>query len=178
MRQVFLLALSLPFLAAPRTVAAPASATFVDPVHRFSVEVPALGRPDAAPAVGRLVVAGPMIDGFATNCNVQVQYPRMEHAEFIELSLQQFSAAGFPVVANEAVEVSGLPAARMEYRGSLDGQALRFLALVVTDAERVVMLTCAAPEARFEAERAELGRVLASFAVLPGERPEGAVPAR
>jgi hypothetical protein len=178
MRPIPSLALALAILAAPLAVADPASASFVDPIHRFSVEVPALGAPDVAPAVGRLVVAGPMIDGFATNCNVQVQYPGMGHAEFIALSLQQFSAAGFPVVANEAVEVSGLPAARMEYRGSVGGQALRFLALVVTDAERVVMLTCTAPEERFEAERGELGRVLASFEILPGDRSKSAVPTR
>lgn len=170
--------LALLFLAAPSTVAAPAPATFVDPVHRFSVEVPALGRPDAAPTVGRLVVAGPMIDGFATNCNVQVQYPRMGHEEFVALSLQQFAAAGFPVLVNEAVKVSGLPATRWEYRGSVGGRALHFLALVVTDAERVVMLTCTAPEERFEAERAELGSVLESFEVLPGDRSDSAAPSR
>lgn len=178
MRPIHCLALSLLFLAAPPAVAVPAPATFVDPVHRFSVEVPALGRPDAAPTVGRLVVAGPTIDGFATNCNVQVQYPRMGHAEFVALSLQQFAAAGFPVLVNEAVKVSGLPATRWEYRGSVGGRALHFLALVVTDAERVVMLTCTAPEERFEAERAELARVLESFEVLAGDRPESAAPAR
>jgi hypothetical protein len=171
------LAVVLALLLAP-AVAAEERSTYTDPQYGFSLEVPALGDPAGVPAVQRLIVSGPRRDGFATNCNVQVQYPRMGHEEFVALSLQQFAAAGFPVVANEAGKVSGLPATRWEYRGSVGGRALHFLALVVTDAERVVMLTCTAPEERFEAERAELARVLESFEVLPGDRSENAAPPR
>lgn len=152
---------------APAARAGASGATYADPIFGFSVEVPALGDPAAAPTVTRVVVSGPTVDGFATNCNVGVQYPRMSHAEFIELSLQQFSAAGIRLVEQKPEKVSGLPATRLEYAGQMGGRDLHFLALVVTEAERVVMLTCTTLERRFEAERRVLGRVLESFRVQP-----------
>jgi hypothetical protein len=152
-------------LAVPTAYAETSGSTFTDPVFNFSVEVPALGDPASAPTVTRVIVSGPLIDGFATNCNVQVQYARMDHAEFIDLSLQQFGAAGIRVLEQKPEKVSGLEATRFEYAGQMGGRDLHFLALAVTDADRVVMLTCTTLEKRFEAERQVLLGVLESFRV-------------
>jgi hypothetical protein len=160
------LAVVLALLLAP-AVAAEERSTYTDPQYGFSLEVPALGDPAGVPAVQRLIVSGPRRDGFATNCNVQVQYPGMSHAEFVELSQRQFAAAGLRAGEPEPTKVSGLEATRLEYAGPANGRELHFLSIAVSQGERLILATCTVPEERLAAEREALLGVLASLRVEP-----------
>lgn len=148
--------------------------TYTDPAFHFSLEVPALGDQQGDAPVSRLIVSGPPVDGFATNCNVQVQYPKLNHSQFLELSLQQFRAAGIRVVEQKALELEPLEATRLEYAGRMGGRDLHFLAIVVSEADRVVMLTCTTLAKRIESERQVLLGVLESFKVQPAGERKGA----
>jgi len=165
MRKV-ILCLVASLFAAPWAAAGDAKpATYNDPLHGFSFEVPALGDDAGTAGVARVIVTGPRIDGFATNCNVQIQNVRMGHAEFIGLSLRQFEAGGLRLLGNDTGEIGGRPATRLEYAGAMSGRELHFLGLVVSEAERTLLLTCTTLESRFATEREALLGVIASFSM-------------
>lgn len=144
-------------------------AHFEDPVFGFSVDVPSIGDPKDAIAVQRLLVGGPAVNGFAPNCNVQVQYTDMDIGPYMELSRKQFVAMGLEVVEEARRKVSGLPAAATDYVGPVGGRDLRFASLAVVGTGRVWLVTCAALADSYAQHEATFSRVLESFRVTGEE---------
>jgi hypothetical protein len=136
-----------------------------DPAYGFSMAVPSLGSSAGVPMVQRLGVAAPVRDGFAANCNVQVQFSKDDFDSFVGLSLRQFTAAGLKVLQQSPKKVSGQPAIVWEYSGQLAGHDLQFLALAVYGGDRVWLLTCSALAKTFADYKQAFGEVIDSFAV-------------
>ena len=158
-----LLCFALCFAAAPAIRAeAPSVAHLDDPVFGYSVDLPSIGNPGAAPVVQRLVVMGPAVDGFAPNCNLQIQYTGMGLPAYLELTRKQFIDHGATLVTESPGTRSGLPGAVIEYTTS-GGHGLRHLALAVASADRVWLLTCTALDTSFSQHRPTFDRILESF---------------
>lgn len=86
------------FVAGGAGAAEAPKATYSDPLYGFSLDVPELGDADGALFVQRVAFAAAPRDGFAVNCNVQVQFLEMEFPAYMDMSLKQFDAAGLEVV--------------------------------------------------------------------------------
>ena len=153
------------------TDAASRAARFVDPIQGFSVEVAALGEAGGAPVLQRLSVSGVPEDGFATNCNVQVQFASMSLEAYRDLSSSQFAEMGFEVHRQKERTVSGRPAVTFEYSGELSGRKLRFASLAVGGEDRFWLLTCTALAEKFERHRAEFAEVIDSFSLVERAKP-------
>jgi hypothetical protein len=147
------------------------SAGFTDPVQGFSLSFPALGESRDAPVLQRITVFGAPESGFATNCNVQVQFVAMSLEAFKDLSLRQFAAMGFKVHEQKERTVSGRPAATFEYSGEISDKKLRFASLAVGGEDRVWLVTCTALGEHFEKHRSEFSEVIDSFALVERARP-------
>ena len=158
-------------VAVPLAGAAGPNGRYQDPAYGFEVTVPPLGSSQGAVAVQRLAVAAPARDGFAANCNVQVQFTAGDIDSFVDLSLRQFKSAGLRVLRHEAVKVSALPAAKFEYSGELGGHDLHILALAVSGGDRVWLLTCTALSATFGEYKDAFTQALDSFTVTAPETP-------
>jgi hypothetical protein len=148
------------------------SARFTDPVQGFSLAVPALGESRDAPVLQRIIIFGAPESGFATNCNVQVQFVETSLEAFKDLSLRQFAAMDFKVHEQKERTVSGRPAATFEYSGEMSGKKLRFASLAVGGEDRVWLLTCTALEEHFEKHRSEFSGVVDSFALVERAKPQ------
>lgn len=157
------------FVAGGAGAAEPPKATYSDPLYGFSLDVPELGDADGALFVQRVAFAAAPRDGFAANCNVQVQFLEMEFSAYLDMSLKQFDSAGLEVVRNESREVSGREAARLEYSGAMGGEDLHFLALVVGGGDRFWLVTCTAPAKSFDDHRLKFVELIESFEVQPAE---------
>ena len=90
------------------------------------------------------MVADQPAGGFAPNCNVQVQFVEMSLDAYLDLTRQQFEAGGFDLLEYRTSTVSSHPARTLEYAGQVGGRSLRFLALVVSGADRFWLVTCTA----------------------------------
>ncbi len=134
-----------------------------DPVFGFSVDLPSIGDPSGAQLVQRLIVMGPAVDGFAPNCNLQIQYTNMGLDAYLELTRKQLSAHGASLVAETRRPTSGLPAAVIEYTAGNGGRGLRHLALAVAGSDRVWLLTCTALDTSFSQHRPTFGQIIESF---------------
>ena len=152
--------------------AAEPAADYSDSVYGFSLEVPDLGDPAGALVVQRVAFAAPAADGFAANCNVQVQFLEMSFASYMDMSRKQFAAAGLEVVFEKEGSTSGRPAATIEYTGTMGGRDLGFLARVVGGEDRFWLVTCTALQSSFERYRADFQRLLESLEVTQAA-PEG-----
>ena len=145
--------------------AEPARGTHADPAYGFSMAIPSLGLRGDVPTVPRLVVAGPARDGFSPNCNVQVQFVDLGLKGFMDLTTQQFAAAGVRLLGRQDRKVSNLDAAAFEYAASLNDRELRFMALAVAAKDRVWLVTCTSLAATFASHRDDFRLVIDSFAV-------------
>lgn len=141
-------------------------ARFEDPVYGISLEVPDLGESRDALVLQRAAFAAPAADGFAANCNVQVQFLEMTFDAYMAMSRKQFVGADLEVISEVKSRVSDLPAATLEYAGTLGGTELRFLARVVGGEDRFWLVTCTALSSSFEGYREDFERVLDSIEIL------------
>lgn len=94
---------------------------------------------------------------------VQIQEVRITREAFIDLTKQQFDAAGVTLRSSSKREVSGRPAVMFDYEGQLTGRSLRFLQMAVFLPERVLLLTYTAPMSSFPGLEAEFRRSLETF---------------
>ena len=136
-----------------------------DPAYGFSMAIPSLGSSAGALMVQRLAFAAPIRDGFAANCNVQVQFFKGDFESFIDLSVRQFAAADLKVLQQSPKKVSGQPAIVWEHTGQLSGHDLHFLELAVYGGDRVWLLTCTALATTFAEYKQAFGEVIDSFTV-------------
>lgn len=141
--------------------------TYSDPVYGFSLDVPELGSSEGALVVQRVVFAAAPRNGFAVNCNVQVQFLEMKLPAYVDMSVRQLDAAGLELLQSEPREVSGRAAVLLEYSGTVGGEALRFLALAVGGEDRFWLVTCTAPAEDFDDHRPEFAELLDSLEVQP-----------
>ena len=142
-----------------------------DPVFGFSVDIPAIGDPAGAPLVQRLIVMGPAVDGFAPNCNLQIQYTDMGLDAYLELTRKQFAAHSIELVAETRRVTSGLPGSIIEYTASTAGRKLHHLALAVASSDRVWLLTCTSLEESFPRHRPAFLQIVDSFRVKKDASP-------
>ena len=149
----------------PSAAADAPTGRYEDPAYGFSMAIPALGSTAGAPTVQRMAVGAPIRDGFAANCNAQVQFFKDDFESFIGLSLRQFTAAGLKVLRQSSKKVSGQPAVVWEYTGPLADHDLHFLALAVYGGDRVWLLTCSALAKTFADYQQAFGEVIDSFTV-------------
>lgn len=149
-------------------VSAAADGKLVDERYGYSFDVPALGEGTKEGAVTRSVVLGPASEGFAPNLNVQVQYASTDRDAFVALSRRQFASLGVELGETSKLEVSGLPAALMAYRGDLGSGVLEYLALAVVGEDRVWLATCSMTPAQFRRLGAECRKSLLSLRILTG----------
>jgi hypothetical protein len=139
-----------------------------DPDYGYSVSMPKFPAPAAGTAMMRFNVAAPPENGFAPNVNVMVQEVKFTREEFIALSQKQFVATGAKVLSSSHRDVGGRPAVLLEYQATVQEHDLHFLQLAVMLPERVLLVTCTAPAARFAQLAPEFRRVLDSFKLQPG----------
>ena len=165
MKIVLLVSCLLAVVSSPISAATSPVAHFDDPVFGFTVDLPSLGDPTDALLVQRLVVMGPAVDGFAPNCNVQIQYTAMGLDAYLELTRKQFSEHGAVLAAEKRRTTSGLPSTVIEYTLSSSGGPLRHISLAVAASERVWLLTCTALDASFSQHRSAFEHILESFTV-------------
>ena len=104
---------------------------------------------------------GPVKDGKAPVCNVQVQNMDLTPAQYRELSLNQFKAIGLSLDTEEQRRVSDKAATVWRYSGS----GIKAIALAVFASKRIYLTTCLAPEAGFANEEAHFLTMINSFAL-------------
>jgi len=141
-------------------------AHFEDPEFGFSLDVPSIGGQGSTGSIQRLIVFGAPTNGFAPNCNVQVQHTAMGLKAYMEMSQAQFKQRKIELVATARRTVSGLPASTLHYRGTLGGRHLEFSALAVAGRDRVWLLTCTARADSFKRYQAPFAKVVDSFRVI------------
>ncbi len=149
----------------------PAAGHFDDPQFGFSVDLPAIGGSRSATVVQRLTVAGPAADGFAPNCNVQIQRTDMDLDAYLATTRKQFESVGVQLLETERRTVSGLPASRLHYAGDLAGRHLRFVALAVIGGDQVWLVTCTALAESFHRHEAAFLELIDSFTVTRERTP-------
>ena len=104
---------------------------------------------------------GPVKDGGAATCNVQVQNVNFTPAQYRELSLNQFKAMGWSVDSEESRQVSDKDATIWYY----GGPGIKGIALAVFAGSRVYLTSCLAPEATYADEKARFLATINSFAL-------------
>ena len=139
---------------------------FTDDVYGFSIEAPRYrGVEPNTPSV-RLVVSGPIANGFAPNINVTVQAVSTTLKAYIEQSQGQLNQGGLKLNGQRELKVSGRDAVEFDYEGELKpGLRLRFLSVAVVEKGRVVLATAPTPTDLFPGVEAEVREALASFQI-------------
>lgn len=140
-------------------------ATYSDRLYGFSLDVPDLGDSEGALVVQRAAFAAAPRDGFAANCNVQIQFLEMKLSAYMDMSVKQLDAFGLELIREEPKEVSGREGAILEYSGTVGDKELGFLALAVGGGDRFWLVTCTAPTDSFDDHRPSFVELLESFQV-------------
>jgi hypothetical protein len=144
-------------------VAARKPTVYQDGLYGFSIQAPAFPVAPPGATVVPVVMTGPAEDKFAANVNVAVQQVALSRDGYRQLSLAQFSQAGFKVNADRDLTVFGKPAILWDYEGSAGGRDLRWLALAVIDTDRVLVVTCTALKDAFGKYEQEFHTCVNSF---------------
>jgi hypothetical protein len=137
-----------------------------DSTYGFSLAPPAFERAsESQQNVQVALFAGPAIDGFGPNCNVQIQNADLTLEQYEDLTNQQFKSAGWIVHQRVDQMVSGKPALRWHYSGSLRGKDFEWVAVVVAAQKRFYLLTCTALKEQFATSAAVFEKSIDSFRV-------------
>lgn len=136
---------------------------YIDSTYGFSFASPAFPQAGAGQPAVPVIVAGPTVDGFASNVNVNIQQLATTRQGYIDLSLGQLRQLGFKINSTTEVTVSGKEGVRFDYEGKLGGRELHCLALAVVEKERVVLVTCTAQATAYQAIEPEFRACLDSF---------------
>jgi hypothetical protein len=154
-------------LTAAEGLASPASAArpspYTDARHGFTITPPAFPRGEKQATGMAVSFFGSPKDGFSSNVGVMVQGAKMTADEYSELTNGQFKQLEFAVLSETRKKVSGKDAILWEYEGETQGRALRWMALAVVDAERVILVTGTALKADYEPVAKEFKASLESF---------------
>jgi len=139
---------------------------YTDDEAGFSIGLPSLGDLDGSANVTRVIFTGPVDEGFAANCNVQLQFISIGMDGFLELSKRQYRQMGLKVEREERRIVSGRPAILLEAAGTMNGRDLRFLQLAVVTEDRIWLLTCTGLKDENDARRSAFMAAVDSFKLI------------
>lgn len=137
--------------------------TYKDDVYKFSIDAPKLPKPPSNQSAVPVAFVGPPEDGVSPNVNVLVLNAAVTAEQYRDLSLKQFKQAGQKVNSEAKKKVSGRDATVWDYEGPQQGKELRFLAMAVSDRDRVFLITCTSVKSRFERHQKEFQACLDSF---------------
>jgi hypothetical protein len=131
-------------------------------VYGFSVAVPAFPKQtDSGISVTPIAFSGPVRDGKAPSCNVQIQNMGQSLSEFRTQSLGQFKALGLTLDSETPRKVSGKDA--LLFVSS--GRDLKILSLAVPVGRSIYLVTCLAPADQFSAYEQAFRGVIDSFSL-------------
>ena len=136
---------------------------YEDGLYRFSIEPPAFPPAEKNSSVVPVIMAAPLEGGFNSNVSVAVQQVAMTRDAYRALMLGQFKQSGFRINSQRDTTVSSRDAAVWDYEGIQGGRELRWLAMVVVDADRVYLITCTSPKDAFPKYEKEFQACLNSF---------------
>jgi len=142
---------------------APRQPNYIDSTYGYSFAAPAFPPAGAGQPAVPVIVAGPTVDGFASNVNVNIQQMATTRQGYIDLSLGQLRQLGFKIHTTKEVTVSGKDGIRFDYEGKLGSRDLHCLALAVIEKERVILVTCTALTTAYKAIEPEFQACLDSF---------------
>jgi hypothetical protein len=141
----------------------PAASLYTDTNYKFSMSPPNLGtsKTSATP----VVFSGPAANGFAPNVNIIVQFVKTNRAAYLADAVGSMPSMGGKLVGTKELQVSGKDAAVIEYRATLAGKDLHFLAMFVVADDRVYLITCTALDESFKEAQPAFQAALDSFKV-------------
>jgi hypothetical protein len=131
----------------------------------FAFTAPNLGAPPTGQPLQRIQIMGPRVDNFAPNASVQIKQIQTTRESMIENSDKDFAAGGMTVTAKNLREVNGLPAVSYECKWTYQNIPLQMINLVIIDQERMIILTCTAPQSVFANYEPEFRKAVDSFVV-------------
>lgn len=137
--------------------------TYKDADYGFTIDAP---RFPGSGSKGATVFmsAGPSDGKFAPNVNVLVEHAKTTAEIHLDDSVAQIEKAGLKINERKTRKVSGRDAVEIDYEGTLNGiKDLRFLSLSVIEKDRIIIVTCTAPIATFDAVEAECRACLDSL---------------
>lgn len=141
----------------------PRAPTYKDDVYRFSVDAPKFPKPPSGQSAVPVAFVGHPEDGVSPNVNVLVLNAGVSAEQYRTMTLDQFKKAGHKVNAESKKKVSGRDAYQWDYEGAQQGKELRFLALAVSDRDKVFLITCTSVKSRFDRHQKEFQACLDSF---------------
>ena len=133
-----------------------------DTTYGFSIATPTFPKEDSTGlTVTPITFAGPMRDGKAPSCNVQIQNMGVTLSAFRTQSLGQFKAVGLTLESESKRKVSGKDA--LYFVSS--GHDMKILSLAVEDGQSIYLVTCLAASAQFGQYERAFQVVMDSFSV-------------
>ena len=136
---------------------------YKDDALGFSMNPPGF-KAGPGPRVGSVAIfSGPAEAGFAANLNILIQ--RVGFDDFIKASDGSFQAAGLEVLSKTMGKAGKHRTCEYLYQGTLQGKALKFLALAVEDGDRVFLLTGTSLQQNFDANEPAFREAISSFAL-------------
>lgn len=137
--------------------------TFTDGSFGYSMNVPSFQNLPKNMSATRAHFYGPPKDGFRPNINIMVQRIETTRADYKKLSLGQFKDNKFKVNSVKEFLVSGRPALRIDYQGTISERDLRWLSLAVIEKGQVFLVTATALKDDYPRQEKEFSQALASF---------------
>lgn len=151
----------------PQNQPEPERDSFVSRDLGCSFTLPILGKPAEGESVSpAFVFAGAKRDGIQPNINLTVEQRKIRRDDYADESKKNFEKMGWQLISMENAICSGRDCLRIEFNGRYMNMKLHWLALAVIEPERVLLMTCTAPEKSFEELRTEFRTCLDSFALL------------
>jgi hypothetical protein len=138
--------------------------TYRDEANGFSLSAPVLG-PVSSGSSQVLTIAGPQSEGFASNCNVQIQHMDGSLKDYEQLSLGQFKQLGWTMLSSSRTEVSGHTAIRWHYTGEMRGLKFEWLSVVTAREGKFYLLTCTSKKSTSKKDMPAFEATISSFAV-------------
>ena len=154
-------------LTASEGLASPARAdkpsVYSDGRYGCSLTPPAFARGEKDSSGMAASFSGFPKNGFAPNVNVMIQNVSMTLEEYRGISVGQFKQMDLTVLSETRKKVSGKDAIVWEYEGRLQGRALKWMALAVSDVDRIFLITATALKADYDPVAKEFTACLESF---------------
>ena len=133
-----------------------------DTTYGFSIAVPAFPKQqDAGIAVTPITFAGPLHEGKAPSCNVQIQNTDATLSSFRTQSLGQFKALGLTLESEAPRKVSGKDALFLVS----SGHDLKIFSLAVQVGRSIYLVTCLAPTDQFQTYEKAFKAAIDSFSL-------------
>lgn len=136
--------------------------TYQDHQLGVMLELPVFPSTPIMGPLAPVIFSGPVVDGHASTINVIIEPRPPEPQAYQARMKQQFQALGLTLQSAAERRVDNRPALFFDYEGTINGRRLRFLNLVVFDADRAIVFTCTAESSQFHALEPEFLRCLAS----------------